>query len=242
MIATNDLVNTETGELKEIYFLDYKFFCYKWRETVLRFLVRRKIITKKESAWLRKIYKYGFHVYFKKISGSNNDILFSCAEYLASGFFHNSKIKEVDFKKNEISFTFKSQVERRTGEKKFKTIKMSVFEFMAKMLYFLPDKNEKQVRYYGLYVRPSKNLKEILKKNKASWATAIEYCFNKNPKLCPRCKTEMEEHTVKSFQKYWILKDLKDNYTLKDGYFYPESFIISQDFKRLNEPNPTRGP
>jgi len=35
----------------------------------------------------------------------------------------------------------------------------------------------------------------------------------------------MDEHVVKSFQKYWILKDLRENYTIKDGYFYLAPFL-----------------
>ena len=101
-------------------------------------------------------------------------------------------------------FKYKSQVVRRSGEKRFKTIKMDIFEFMSKMIYFLPEKNEKSIRYYGLYVRPSRELRSKLTKKRADWSYAIEYCFNKNPKICPRCKTEMDENIVKSFQKYWI--------------------------------------
>jgi len=42
----------------------------------------------------------------------------------------------------------------------------------------------------------------------------------------PECKIDMDEHVVKLLgaslgQKYWILKDLKNNYYIKDGYFYP---------------------
>ena len=75
---------------------------------------------------------------------------------------------------------------------------------MAKMLYFLPEKYEKAVRYYGLYVRPSRILKATIKREKASWSDAIKYCFAKDPKKCPECKTEMTELVVRSFQKYWI--------------------------------------
>jgi hypothetical protein len=107
---------------------------------------------------------------------------------------------------------------------------MDIFEFMAKMLYFLPDKHEQSVRYYGYYVRRSKELSAELKRSRASWSDAIEYCYNKNPKKCPECRLEMEEHVVKSFQKFWFLRDLRDNYFIMDGYFYPYSYLTNGDF------------
>ena len=119
---------------------------------------------------------------------------------------------------------------------------MNIFEFMAKMLYFLPDKNEKSIRYYGLYYCPAKKIKNILKESRASWAFAIEYCFNKNPKKCPECRIDMEEHTVKSFQKYLILKDLRDNYILIDGYFYPYFSFNSKCFLNTGKSITIRGP
>jgi hypothetical protein len=76
---------------------------------------------------------------------------------------------------------------------------------------------------------PSRELRDKLKKSRADWSYAIEYCYNKNPKKCPKCKLEMDEHVIKSFQKYLILKDLKDNYILKNGYFYPDSTLTADD-------------
>ena len=42
------------------------------------------------SVQFRSQYKNGFHVYFQPINGTENDILFRTAEYLVSGYFHNS--------------------------------------------------------------------------------------------------------------------------------------------------------
>ena len=160
---------------------------------------------------------------------------------LGSAFGHPCP-SEVEFENHTIGFKYKSQVVRHTGEKRFKTVQMDIFEFMARMLYFLPEKHEKSVRYYGYYVRRSKELRAELKRSKASWSYAIEYCFNKNPKKCPECRIEMDEHVIKSFQKFWILRDLRENYFIKDGYFYPESYLTKRDIAKWSNTSPARGP
>ena len=66
---------------------------------------------------------------------------------------------------------------------------MTVFEFMAKMLFFLPDFHEKGIRYYGFYVRPAKLIEKQEKITQSNWSTTIQHCFQKKPELCPvqRC-------------------------------------------------------
>ena len=60
-----------------------------------------------------------------------------------------------------------------------KNITMDVFEFIAKMLHFLPDYHEKSIRYYGIYVRPAKKNNAI--QLKCSWSSAIERAFDIKP-------------------------------------------------------------
>lgn len=74
MIATRDLVNLATGEIREISFIAYRPFFLQWREAVLRHLVRKKILSTTESASFRR----AFHCYFQPISGTENDVLFRC--------------------------------------------------------------------------------------------------------------------------------------------------------------------
>jgi len=58
------------------------------------------------------VIKKGFHVYFQAISGTENEVLFRTAEYIATGFFHNSQIIEVDNHKNTITFRYKKFMDR----------------------------------------------------------------------------------------------------------------------------------
>jgi hypothetical protein len=54
---------------------------------------------------------------------------------------------------------------------------MGIFAFMVKMLYYLPEKHRKMLRYYGIYAKNvQKKLDQLEKK---TWAKAIEHSFNK---------------------------------------------------------------
>ncbi|MBE7439671.1 MAG: hypothetical protein HS115_14540 [Spirochaetales bacterium] len=76
MIATRDLVNVATGEIREINFIESRSSFIQWREAVLRHLVRKKILSPTESSSFRKAYRKGFHCYFQPINGKENDVLF----------------------------------------------------------------------------------------------------------------------------------------------------------------------
>ncbi len=67
-------------------------------------------------------------------------------------------------------------------------------KFMAKMLYFLPKKHQKMIRYYGIYAHGAgEKLKKI---QNATWKTAIEHSFDANPEKCPDCGAEMKPSVV----------------------------------------------
>lgn len=75
-------------------------------------------------------------------------------------------------------------MERGTRKKHYSTKTMDIFSFMARMLFFLPDKNREMVRYYGIYSHGvDKELKEI---EKNTWAKVVEHSFEKNPEICPQ--------------------------------------------------------
>ena len=136
-------------------------------------------------------FPYNEHIpfYFQTIIGNENDILFRTAEYIATGYFHNSRITAVDHWKKTITFKYKSWVDKNTSEKSFKTKTMDIYQFMAKMLYFLPEKHRKMIRYYGLYTHGIKE--KMTEIDKKTWAKAIEKSFNTNPEICPDCMALM---------------------------------------------------
>jgi len=100
----------------------------------------------------------------------------------------NDKIRsEVDHDKKTITFKYRSWMERGTRKKHFSIITISIYEFMARMLFYLPEQHSKSLRYYGLYA--SSYLKFRVERDHASrtWAAGIENSFEKRPEICPDC-------------------------------------------------------
>ena len=158
---------------------------------------KEKVLTKAESLVIQNKYKNGFHVYFQPIAGEEKEPLFRTAEYIASGFFHNSQIQKVDGSTRKlgsccsptglptVTFRYKSWVEKDTREKSFQEQTIDVYEFMARMLFFLPEPNRKMIRYYGIYANRIKEKLEFIEQR--TWAQAIENSFEAKPQNCPDC-------------------------------------------------------
>ena len=88
--------------------MPYKKIRHVWQRAFLNHLVKKKIISEVESNSFTQKYANGFHVYFQPIIGNENDILFRTAEYIATGYFHNSQITAVDHWKKTITFKYKN--------------------------------------------------------------------------------------------------------------------------------------
>ena len=144
-----------------------------------------------------KSYPRGFHVYFEKINVEENDSIYRIAQYIAFGLFHNSQIQNVNSSKQTLTFRYKSNVESITKEKSYQSLTRPIDEFLARMLFFLPNKHEKSVRYYGIYVRPARRIKLESQVQKSTWAEAIKSSFDiKDPLACPICNNGMETKVI----------------------------------------------
>lgn len=78
---------------------------------------------------------------------------------------------------------------------------MPIDEFLACMLFFLPNKHEMSVRYYGIYMRPAKRLKLESHGQKSTWAEAIKSSLGVRYQLtCPICKNTIESKIIYSYQ------------------------------------------
>ncbi|AFM11686.1 IS91 family transposase [Turneriella parva] len=223
-IATRDLVDPKTGEIKEVNFMPYQTIRYDWQRAVCRYLRRRQIISKDEYDFFLKKYAKGFHVYFQKISGESDDVIFKTAQYIAFGLFHNSQIENVDDERNTLTFRFKSHVDTQSREKTFSKMTMPIHEFMARMLFFLPDRHEKSIRYYGIYVRPAKTAAIEQAEKSSLWAEGIKSSFDApNPTACPLCQRNMRTFAIFARDALRFEKRLRTKYFLADGYFFLKS-------------------
>lgn len=221
MIATQEFVNTATGELVNVPYLPYAKIRFIWKKAFLNHLLKQKVIKDEEKLRFTEIYQNGFHVYFQPINGETNDVLFRTAEYIATGYFHNSQILSVDHAKKTVTYKYRKSMERGSRTKHFATQTISVFEFMAKMLYYLPEKHRKMLRYYGIYA--DKVHKKLDKIEKSSWEWAIEHCFDKKPERCPLCDREMFLEDVYSYAAVKQIRSILHTHIIKKGYLYPKS-------------------
>jgi predicted RNA-binding Zn-ribbon protein involved in translation (DUF1610 family) len=220
MIATKEFVNTLTGEILGAPFLPYRKIRFLWKKAFLVHLRKQNMINDEEFIRFTEIYKNGFHVYFQSVTGNNNDKLFRTAEYIATGYFHNSQIQEIDNEKRTITFKYKKMVDRGSRQKHFSYKTISIFEFMAKMLYYLPEKHRKMLRYYGIYAHNVQKKLDQIEKN--SWAKAIEHSFNKQPEKCPECNQQILHDTVFSSLADKEIRRIMKTHDLVNGYFIPK--------------------
>jgi hypothetical protein len=219
LVATRELVHRETGEIADPRFVPYAPARVKWMKAVLAMLVRRGFLSGEEAAGFTDRYPGGFHVHFKTIRGNENDVLFKTAEYIASGFFHNSQITAVNHAKKTVSFRFRRMIDPHTKEKLYAVQTLPVYEFMARILFYLPEKHRKSVRYYGIYARGIEEKLDAIRKK--TWAYAIEHCFHTDPKRCPRCHDCMIEQVKYSFEASRAMKKITATHYLYKGYFIP---------------------
>ncbi len=227
LIGTRELVNTKTGELCNVAFIRYGHIRFAWMDAACRLFRRAGIFSTDEIVQIKERYRNGFHVHFKTIEGTDSEVLFRTAEYLAAGYFHNSQILTVDHFRKTVTFRYKSWLDTRTSEKRYTITTMSIFEpfdgaqgkFMAKMLYFLPEKHTKMIRYYGIYAHGAGE--KLAKIKNAAWKAAVEHSFETNPEQCPDCGARMFPTVVFSnlAEKAWYR--IWRECSLYKGYFRP---------------------
>ena len=217
LIGTRELVNTVTGEIMRSPLLNYRRIRFAWMNAVLRLLRQKGVLSEDEVRAIKERYANGFHVHLQPITGTNNEVLFRTAEYLAAGYFHNSRITHIDHEKAKLTFRYKRWVDRNTKEKFYSEMTLDIHEFMARMLFYLPYKHRKSIRYYGIYAHGIKNkLEQITRK---TWAAAIQSSFDKNPEICPDCGAEMIESAVFAYEADRAWRKLWKTHLLYGGYF-----------------------
>jgi hypothetical protein len=88
------------------------------------------------------------------------------------------------------------------------------------MLYYLPEKHRKMLRYYGIYANNVQKKLDQIEKN--SWPKAIEHSFNKQPEKCPECNQQMLHDTVFSSLADKEIHKIMKTHDLVNGYFTPK--------------------
>jgi hypothetical protein len=219
LIGTREIIDTKTGEIIDVPFVPYAKIRHIWKTAFLKHLLKQGIITEEERQSFHETYRNGFHVHFQPITGGHNEVLFRTAEYIASGYFHNSQIIKVNHEKKTVTFRYRKKMDRYTRKKHYAAKTMDMHHFMAKMLYFLPDKHRKLIRYYGIYATNIEKKLDAI--DQCTWAKAIEHSFGKDPEVCPECSLPMLRDTVYSYNADREISRLIKTHEIIKGYFIP---------------------
>jgi hypothetical protein len=189
---------TEDGKMKQVDFIPYEMLRKKWQQKVTKML-RKKLSGRDKEKYKKIIEKTysdnveGFVVYGppNKRKGCIKEQVSYIGRYIRRPAIALRRI--ISYDGEFVTFKYYDK-----KEKKEKTERISVMEFIARIIRHIPDRNFKTIRYYGLYSRRNKaKVDKILKikRNripKKRWKEKVKEGTGKNPLMCPRCEIEME--------------------------------------------------
>lgn len=194
------------GGMNKDGFVPVNFFAYKsFRKRFMKILLdllEKEINTPEFKQLKRNLYKNlkeGFYIFsppskFKTIDG----LIKYVTRYVSRPVMAESRI--LDYDKNEVTFWY-----QRHKDNKIVIEKISVFEFISRIIIHIPEKNQKYIRYYGCYNESTEiittKIKEIFricneksiefKRAVNKWRLNIQISFNIDPLKCPNCDTIM---------------------------------------------------
>ena len=198
MILLDCGISNKFNEFVRIIFFSYPSFRKRFMKVLLDML--ENDIGKKEFRKLKnKIYldhKEGFYVYAppSKFKSYTELIKYVC-RYVARPVMAESRI--IDYYGTFVTFWY-----QRHNDNLIIIEKLHAFEFISRLIVHIPDKNFKQIRFYGAYHNSTKisiNVVNFLTEEKAkfiktlnTWKSMIVLSFSINPLNCPICNSFME--------------------------------------------------
>ncbi|MBN2078917.1 MAG: hypothetical protein JW838_08120 [Spirochaetes bacterium] len=90
-------------------------------------------------------------------------------------------------------------------------------KFMARILFYLPDKHSKAMRYYRIYTHGIKNELDWI--TRKTWTKAIQGSFDTDPENWPECGAQMIESFVYAYFADREWRKLWKTHLLVGGYF-----------------------
>jgi len=198
---------TKKGEWKGYDFLPFKMLRKQWQTVVLKFIRKRlKGKDKKQvQPRLQKAFSQngeGFYIYAPKQRGKIKEQLRYIGRYFRRPAIGLNRIEEYDGQ--FVVFTYR---DKKDGKEKRE--KVTVEEFIKRLIRHIPDANFKTIRYYGIYSRRTKSRSKKLltkwQKAKKKWITKVKKTLRrqtwrekviasgkKDPLICPKCENYYE--------------------------------------------------
>ena len=197
MILLDGGISNKCNEFVKINFFSYPSFRKRFMKVLLDML--ELDIGKNEFRKIKnQIYLNhgeGFYVYappskYKKYS----DLIKYVCRYVARPVMAESRI--LDYDGNFVTFWY-----QRHNDDLIIIEKVSVYEFIKRIIIHIPDYNYKQIRFYGAYHNSTKikiNLNMYISKEKTkfkkffnTWRFLLISSFKKDPLDCPKCSSIM---------------------------------------------------
>ncbi|NTZ16199.1 transposase [Paenibacillus sp. JMULE4] len=198
---------TANGEWKTYDYIPFKKLRKQWQTVVLK-LIRRHLTEeqkKQVQPLLQKAYsenEEGFYVHGPKQKGDVKTQLGYIGRYIRRPAIAIERIKEYDGE--YVVFRYHDKTDDMEKEEK-----VTVEEFISRLIRHIPDEHFKMIRHYGLYARRIKKeckekvqtwqekvKKTIVKVQKLirrrNWQERIKAQTGKDPMVCPKCQCYYE--------------------------------------------------
>jgi hypothetical protein len=192
----------KNGEWKTYDYIPFHMLRKQWQTVVLK-LIRRRVSgaeKKRIQPLLQKAFSAngeGFYVHAPKQKGNVKEQLKYIGRYIRRPAIALGRIEEYDGQ--FVTFKYKDKTDGKE-----KREKVTVEEFIGRLVRHIPDENFKTIRYYGVYSRKKKaecktkvaifqeavkrqivKVKKVLKKR--NWSQRIKDQTGIDPMVCSRC-------------------------------------------------------
>lgn len=167
---------------------------------------------KKVKASVYKNHTNGFYIYAKPNKCNAKNVIKYIGRYLGRPVIATSRIDSYDG--DFVTFHY-----NRHEDDKYVQERIPVLDFISRLIQHIPEKNFKQIRYYGLYARHQKKdckLRRAISEEKRRifisfnrWRESILSSFGYDPLKCDKCGTTM---------LFWELYFNHKPVSLKDMY------------------------
>lgn len=197
----------KNGEWVTYDFIPFEMLRKQWQTVVLK-LIRSHLCEeekKKVKARLQKAYTAngeGFYVHAPKQRGHVRQQLRYIGRYIRRPAIAVHRIKEYDGEYVVFSYHDKA-----SGQEK--TERVTVEEFITRLIRHIPDEQFKTIRYYGIYSRRTKGVskklihawQEVSRKwvvrmqrvlKRRTWRERVKQTTGTDPLVCPRCECYYE--------------------------------------------------
>ena len=217
-------IKTRGKEVKDMEYLDYKYFRKVWQFKLINYMISKKPERKAECLKMFKDYPDGFYINAKSRMKSARGAARYICRYLARPAIAEYRIISYDGK--NVTFWYKSH---ETNERVEETVTSQVF--VGKLLMHIYPKYFKMVRLYGVYagsisvkIRKCFGLLQYIKSGlkaiqctlkinwkketrKTSYRELMIINFSKDPRKCLKCGQLMELWQI-WHRKYGYIYDM----------------------------------